>query len=174
MKKILSCSLLIAGANLFFVKQALAVCPVCTIAIGTGVGFSRWLKIDDTITGLWIGGFIVSLIIWTKGWFDKKNIHFKTRAAIIITAYYLLIIAPLFFTGILGNTKNNVLCFCHFYLDKLLLGIIIGSFAFWLSINLYSYLKEKNNGRSYFPFQKVIMPILSLIILSVIFYYLTI
>ncbi|MBI4652805.1 hypothetical protein HY750_00940 [Candidatus Kuenenbacteria bacterium] len=167
------CAFLIVAISLLFAKQALAVCPVCVIAVGAGVGLSRWLGIDDTITGLWIGGLIISLIIWTEKWFDKKNIKFKAKIAIITLVYYLLIIVPLFFTGILGNPKNKILCFCHFYLDKLLLGIIVGSFTLWFSINLYSYLKEKNNGRSYFPFQKVVMPILLLIILSIIFYYLT-
>ena len=171
MKKIFCCIFLII-ITLLFTQQALAVCPVCTVVVGAGVGFSRWLGIDDVIIGLWIGGLIVSLIIWTESWFDRKNIKFKARAIITILIYYLLIIIPLFFTGILGNPKNSILCFCNFYLDKLLLGIIVGSFAFWFSASWYVYLKEKNNGRSYFSFQKVVMPILLLIILSIIFYYL--
>lgn len=159
--------------SLFFAKQALAVCPVCTIAVSAGVGLSRWLGIDDIISGLWIGGLIVSLIIWTESWFDKKNIQFKARIVATTLAYYLLTIIPLYFTGLLGAKQNSLLCFCNFYLDKLLLGIIVGSCVFLLSANLYSYLKEKNNGRAYFPFQKVIMPILLLIILSIVFYFLT-
>ncbi len=164
---------LVAIIGFLFAKQTLAVCPVCTIAVSAGVGLSRWLGIDDIISGLWIGGLIVSLIIWTESWFDKKNIKFKARIIITTLAYYLLTIVPLFFTGLLGNTQNSLFCFCNFYLDKLLLGIIVGSFAFLFSANLYSYLKEKNNGRAYFPFQKVIMPILLLIILSIVFYFLT-
>ncbi len=42
---------LFLGAN-----SAQAICPICTIAVGAGVGFSRYLGIDDTIAGLWIGG----------------------------------------------------------------------------------------------------------------------
>ena len=51
----------IIAVGLLFAKKALAVCPICTVAAATGIGFSRWLGIDDTITGLWIGGLTVSL-----------------------------------------------------------------------------------------------------------------
>ena len=67
----------IIAVGLLFAKKALAVCPICTVAAATGIGFSRWLGIDDTITGLWIGGLTVSLITWTIDWLGKKNIRFK-------------------------------------------------------------------------------------------------
>jgi hypothetical protein len=158
------------GLSLVFAEKALAVCPICTVAVGVGVGLSRWLGIDDSITGLWIGGLTVSMITWTISWFDKKNIRFKGRTIATILGYYLLIIVPLFYSGIIMNPLQT-LCACG--LDKLLLGIIIGSFGFWFGASWYYYLKEKNQGRAYFPFQKVVMPISPLIILSIIFYFLT-
>ncbi|PKL71993.1 hypothetical protein CVV26_03340 [Candidatus Kuenenbacteria bacterium HGW-Kuenenbacteria-1] len=157
--------------SLLFTQKALAVCPICTITVAGGVGFSRWLGIDDMITGLWVGGLIVSLIIWTEDWFNKKNIQFKMRVVVVILGYYLFTIIPLYFTGILGNHQNSLLCFCNFHIDKLLLGIIVGSFGFWFGASLYNSLKEKNNNRAYFPYQKVVMPILLLLVLSVIFYF---
>lgn len=161
-------SLLIAG--FLFTGKVLAVCPLCTVAVGAGVGFSRWLGIDDTITGLWIGGLLVSLIIWTEAWFSKKNIRFKGRTILTILAYYALVVIPLYYSGIIGHPLN-ALCFCH--LDKILFGIIVGSVAFWCGASWYSYLKEKNKGHAYFPFQKVLMPTLPLIILSILYYFLT-
>jgi len=158
------------GLSLVFAEKALAVCPICTVAVGVGVGLSRWLGIDDSITGLWIGGLTVSMITWTISWFDKKNIRFKGRTIATILGYYLLIIVPFFYSGIIMNPLQT-LCACG--LDKLLLGIIIGSFGFWFGASWYYYLKEKNQGRAYFPFQKVVMPISPLIILSIIFYFLT-
>ncbi len=53
------------------------------MAVAAGIGLSRWLGIDDTITGLWIGGLIISLAIWTINWIIKKNIYFKGRKIII-------------------------------------------------------------------------------------------
>lgn len=150
-----------------FAKEALAICPICTIAVGAGVGLCRWCGISDTITGLWIGGFIVSMITWTENWLEKKNIRFKGRIFVNILGYYILIIIPLYYYGIIGNPLN-ALCVCG--LDKLLFGIIVGSVAFWFGASWYAYLKERNNGHAYFPFQKVVMPIAPLIILSIIFY----
>lgn len=171
MKKAFIFLLSILGINLLLAKQALAVCPICTIAVGAGVGFSRWIGIDDSITGLWIGGLTVSMITWTISWFDKKNIHFKGRTAITTISYYLLIVVPLYFMGLIGNPLNTV-CACGF-LDKLLIGIIVGSIAFWFGATWYFQLKEKNGGHAYFPFQKVVMPISPLIIMSLLFYFLT-
>ena len=170
MKNLSICFIATFASSLIFAKKALAVCPICTIAVGTGVGLSRWLGIDDAITGLWIGGLIVSMIIWTESWLEKKNIRFKGRIFANIFAYYALIIIPLYYSGIISNPLNT-LCACG--LDKLLFGIIAGSLAFWFGASWYFYLKEKNNGHAYFPFQKVVMPVLPLIILSVIYYFLT-
>lgn len=170
MKKIFNFALSIFGLCLMFAKQALAVCPVCTIAVGAGVGFSRWIGIDDSITGLWIGGLTVSIVIWTISWFDKKNIRFRGRGVLIILGCYLLIVVPLYFMGMIGD-PINALCAC--FLDKLSIGILVGSLAFWFGASWYYYLKEKNGGHAYFPFQKVVMPVSPLIIMSIIFYFLT-
>lgn len=170
MKKLILFSLSIFGLNLILAKQALAVCPICTIAVGAGIGLSRWLGIDDSITGLWIGGLTVSIIIWTLSWLDKKNIRFRGRTAVVIAAYYLLIVAPLYFMDLTGNPLNAAYA-CG--LDKLLLGIAVGSVAFWFGAEWYYHAKEKNGGHSYFPFQKVVMPVSPLIIMSIAFYFLT-
>jgi hypothetical protein len=173
MKKLPFYLLAILGLSLVFAEKASAVCPICTIVVGAGVGLSRWLGIDDTITGLWVGGLTVSLILWTIDWLSKKNIRFKGIKIITILGYYLLIVVPLYFAGFLGNPQNSLLCFCGFHFDKLILGIIVGSFGFWFGASWYYYLKEKNKGRAYFPFQKVVMPVAPLIILTIIFYFLT-
>jgi len=97
------------------------------------------------------------------------RIHFKGRNIVTIAGYYLLIVLPLYFVGIIGNPSNAL----HNYgIDKLLLGIITGSIAFYFGAVWYYYLKQKNNGHAYFPFQKVVVPVSPLIILSIIFYFL--
>lgn len=157
MKKISIYILFVFAISFLFTQKALAVCPICTIAVGAGVGLFRWLGIDDAITGLWVGGLIVSMITWTESWLEKKNIRFKGIIFANIFAYYALIIISFFFySGIIGNPLNT-LCACG--LDRLLFGIIAGSLAFWFGASWYFHLKEKNNGHAYFPFQKVVMPI---------------
>jgi hypothetical protein len=164
-------------SNLFFVlfialfifpERAFAICPVCTIAVGAGVGLSRYFGVDDTITGLWIGALTVSMIMWTINWLNKKNIKFIGRKIITTIFYYALIVIPLFYTGIMGHVLNKM-----WGIDKLLIGIMFGSFFFFIFGLGYQYLKKKNNNKAYFPFQKVVMPVAPLIILTIIFYFLT-
>ncbi|MCX6759904.1 MAG: hypothetical protein NTW46_00990 [Candidatus Nealsonbacteria bacterium] len=152
--------------SIFFAKSALAVCPVCVVAVSTGVGLCRWLGIDDAISGLWIGGLIVSMIFWTLDWLKKKNINFAYPTIAVSVAYYVLVILPLYFAGIMGHPLNKVLG-----IDKILFGVICGSIIFLLSVWLHNYLKTKNQGKSYFPYQKVVIPVALLLALSVFFYY---
>lgn len=150
----------------FSARTALAVCPVCTVAVFAGVGFSRWLGIDDTITGIWIGGLIVSAIIWTISWFNKKNIHFKGRKILTAAFYYLIVIWPLYHYDFIGHPSNKL---CGY--DKLMMGIVTGSVAFIGGVLLNEYLKKKNGDKVYFPFQKVVIPVGILVVLSTAFYF---
>ena len=156
---------LILITSLLVAFPANAVCPVCTVAVGVGLGFSRWLGIDDLISGVWIGGLIVSLIIWSLNWLNKKQIKFKLSWLAISILFYGLTIIPLYFSGIIGHPLNK------FYgIDKILFGAIFGSLVFLLSFWLHNFLKKKNQGKVFFPFQKVALPILFLVIASLIFY----
>ena len=167
MKKIIILFALILTIFIPSVK-VYAICPVCTVAVGAGVGLARWLGIDDTITGLWIGGLIVSLIMWTINYLDKKKIKFFARNIVVIVAYYALTVIPIYFIKTIWHPQNTI-----GGINKLLLGIIVGSILFYLGAIWYYYLKKKNNGHAYFPFQKVVMPVAPLIIMSIIFYFLT-
>ncbi|MCL5260413.1 MAG: hypothetical protein M1561_01840 [Gammaproteobacteria bacterium] len=145
-----------------------AVCPVCTFAVGAGIGLTQWLGIDDTITGIWTGGLTVSVIIWTISWLDKKNYNFAGRNVLVWFFYYFFTFAPLYFTNIFGHALNK-----FWGVDKLVLGIALGSIVFFIGAKSYEIMKKHHDNKAYFPFQKVVMPIAPLIILSVVFYYLT-
>lgn len=152
----------------FCAHTAYAICPLCTIAVGAGVGLSRWLGVDDTISGLWIGGLTVSMILWTIFWLDEKKVRFFGRKPLIVLVYYALVLAPFYSTDIIGHPLNTLWGY-----DKLLLGITLGSIVFFLGSIWYLILKKRNNGHAYFPFQKVVMPVSPLIILTIIFYFIT-
>ncbi|MFA5742386.1 MAG: hypothetical protein WCX77_03685 [Candidatus Paceibacterota bacterium] len=157
-------------AGLLFAEQALAVCPLCTLAVGTGLGLSRWLGIDDTISGLWIGGLLLSLTLWTINWLAGKNIKFRFMGTVVGALYFGMTIGSLFFSRIVGD-PIAFLCSC--FKDKLIIGIIVGTAAFYFGATLYEYLKGKNGGKAHFPFEKMAMPIAPLVILSIVFYFLT-
>jgi hypothetical protein len=164
-KKSLIYLILLISFSLSFAAKIQAVCPICTIAVGAGVGLCRYLGINDAISGTWIGGLIISLIAWTIDWLNKKNIRFLFRKILVAIFYYAIIIIPLYSWNIMGHPQNKL-----FGIDKLLVGIIAGSIVFILSILFNDFLKRKNQGKAYFPFQKVVIPFLFLFITSLIFW----
>lgn len=159
--------LILSILSLTAVKIASAVCPVCTVAVGAGVGLAEYLGIDDTITGLWIGALTVSLSMWTINWFAKKDKTQKWIPGTTYLGYYLLVVAPLFFMKSVFHPFNTL-----WGINKLILGIILGSLIFYSCSKLYEYMKNKN-GKAHFPFEKVAIPVLSLSIISFIFYIIT-
>ena len=152
----------------FFAYSAQAVCPVCVVAVSACVGLSQYLGIDDTISGLWIGGLLLSVTIWTIDWLKRKNVRFYGRKILTVAFFYIFTIGPLYKSEMIGHPSNMLWGF-----DKLLLGIILGSIAFLLAVFLNECLKKRNGDKVFFPFQKVVMPIVILGILSGVFYSLT-
>lgn len=150
---------------LFLAKTVYAVCPFCIVAVGAGVGLSRWLGVDDTITGVWIGGLTLSIALWTIDWLKRKNFNFPGRKILVILIYYVLVYVSLVWTNIIGHPLNKLWGY-----DKLLLGIVVGSIFFLIGNAYYISMKKKNNDHAYFPFQKVVMPVSALILASILFY----
>lgn len=149
---------------LIYLQSSFAICPICTVAVGAGIGLAEWFGVDDVISGIWIGGFTISLIIWTTRWLRGKGFNPMWVFPASFIVYYGLTLFSL--RNFIGHDLNKLWGF-----DKLLLGITVGSIVFFASVFLYGYMKKKNNGHAYFPLQKVVMSVAPLIILSVIFYF---
>lgn len=154
----------IFSANFAFAQP---VCPVCVVAIGAGLGFSRWLGVDDLITSVWIGAGLLTLTIWTLHWLYKKNWNFRFSGIVAFVFYYVLTFVPLYWVGIVGHPLNTI-----FGIDKILFGTIVGTIVLAAGLYLNNFLKIKNNGKQFFNYQKVVVPILALILISIIFYFL--
>ena len=170
----ISVALLLLLTPLIFAAKTYAICPLCTIAVGAGVGVSRSLGIDDVIVGLWIGGLLVSSSMWMYEWLKTRKIVKKGTEkwwVIGITAVmYALVLIPLKLSGIIGHPLNTMLG-----LDKVLFGVLVGSVVFFASGRLHFYLKSMNKEKVYFPYQKVVIPVgalwLTTILLYLIVYY---
>lgn len=144
------------------------MCQVCTIGVVAGLGLSRWFGVDDTIFGLWVGGLLVSVTGWTVNWLKTKKINFKGMIIVTAIVYYASVIIPLYWKEIIGHPLNKL-----WGIDKFIIGIAFGSVIFAIAVLLYEVMKKKNGGHAHFPFEKVAIPISSLIILSAIFYFIT-
>ncbi|MCX6721768.1 MAG: hypothetical protein NTY04_01055 [Candidatus Staskawiczbacteria bacterium] len=151
--------------GIFWANLASAICPLCVVAIGAGLGLSEWLGVDDVVSSIWIGAILVAMILWTIAEMRKKNWSFVFDTVIISLAYYLLTFIPLYYSGILGHPLNKI-----WGIDKIVFGTIIGTVVslagHWLNI----HLKNKNNGKVFFPYQKVVVPVVILLIISIIFF----
>ncbi|MDD5639656.1 MAG: hypothetical protein PHR47_02520 [Candidatus Pacebacteria bacterium] len=163
--------------GLLFTKTAFAICQVCTVAVVAGSYIARQYGIDDTITGLWVGALTLIAYQWSIEWIEKmlkrKNKKLKKRAKIILEVitfclFYAFVIWPLHSLEVVGLTNNQI-----FGIDKILFGIIVGTAVFFSAQKWYEEIKANNNGKAFFPFQKVVMPVGSLVLLSLVFYYLT-
>jgi len=150
----------------FFSTTALAhaFCPVCTVAVGAGLGLSRYLKIDDLISGVWIGAVLMSTSLWFAGYLKKKK--FNTLFAPLFALFlYATTFVPLKFYNVIGHADNSI-----YGIDKLIIGTIIGTIAFPLAA--FTHLKlKKINGKSYFPLQSVAIPVITLVIISLIIFF---
>ena len=162
-KKLLFSILALLG--FFWASTVKAICPLCVVAVGAGLGLSRWLGIDDVVSSVWIGALMVALIGWTIIEMRKHNKKFPYDVAIISVAYYALTFIPLYYAHIIGHPLNKI-----FGIDKIVFGTALGTVVFLLSYWLHNYLKKKNNGKSFFPYQKVILPLVALILTSLIFF----
>jgi hypothetical protein len=148
-----------------FVNPAKAFCPVCTVAVGAGLGISKVLGIDDVISGVWIGGLTLSMSLWTINFLDGRKIRFLFRKPLILFLMYALVIVPLQWANLIGIPYNTL-----WGVDKIILGTIIGSAGFALAMVFNNILLKSNNGKVFFPFQKVAVPLLTLNIINLIFY----
>lgn len=154
--------------SLFAPSAAYAMCPVCTVAVGAGIGLSRWLGVDDTITGLWVGAIIISVSMWTINWLEGRKIKFFARDLLVYLIYVLTIFVPLYWKDIIGHPLNRL-----WGIDKLALGMAIGAVVFYLTAGTYLMMKKRNNNRAHFPFQKIAMTVGVLALLSGVFYFIT-
>ena len=146
-----------------FASYAKAVCPVCIVAVSAGLGLSRWFGVDDVVSSVWIGALLASVSIWTIIWLDKKGWGFKYQKIIISGAYYVIVLVPLYYYGIIGHPLNKI-----FGIDKIIFGSALGTAVFLVGVWLHNYLKQKNNGKSFFSYQKVVIPVGALLLTSLI------
>jgi hypothetical protein len=141
------------------------VCPICTVAVGASLGILRAFGVDDIITGLWFGALIVSSIAWMINWMNKKKIHFVFRKIVIIMLFYILFIGPLYWFGYMKSAPEL------YGYSRLMIGVVIGSIIFILGVFADKYLRKINEDKQIVIFQKVIIPLIFLIVASVILYF---
>lgn len=148
------------------VSKVYAICPVCTIAAGAGLGISRYLGIDDAIIGIWLGGLILSGGMWASSVLKDRHIKLPYLAVWMVLLFYLFTIIPLYFTNMIGIPGNT-----QFGIDKVIFGIGVGSICFLFGALADIVLRAMNDCKVNFYYQKVILPISFLLIATGVVYF---
>ena len=145
-----------------------AVCPVCAIAVSTGVGLTQYLGVDDAVSGIWLGGMAAAVASLSSTWLYRRARFAWGYVILGVICSYLMILSPLYYNQMFGHPLNRL-----WGIDKLLLGILLGSTGMWLGYVLHVLLKHSRGNRVYFPLQKVVLPLTILLGLSGYFYWIT-
>ena len=145
-----------------------AFCPICTIAVGGTLVLMEKFGVDNTLSGIWIGAFMLSMIFWTIDWLKEKKFFTPTIGILVYLFYYGSVMIPLWMTNVIGLPGKRI-----WGLDKVVVGMAFGTVFFCSGIWLAEQIKKRNNNKVYFPFQKIVISLVPLIILTVIFYFAT-
>lgn len=179
MNKILLLAFALIPTLIILSQSVLAHCPLCTAAAGVGIGAARWLGVDDSIVGLFLGAFIISMGLWFNNILKKRKVNLPFQGFLTVFASFLLTIIPLYLAGVIGNLEIvkslpelSMLGLGVFGIDKLLFGTLAGIIFVGLSFSFSDYIK-KINGRVLFPYQGILFMIAALFILSGVFWAIT-
>ena len=156
---------LLFGAMYAMSGVANPACAVCTVAIGAGLDVARRFGVVDSVVGLWAGAMLALLGYWTLKFMDKRKWHFFGRDVLVM----LLSIAMIGFVY-LGVVDYNPVSVCGvLVMDPVLFGTVCGALIFILTSKFYQWLKKKNGGHAHFPFEKVVLPVAVLALVSWLF-----
>lgn len=144
---------------------ASAVCPVCTVAIGAGLTFLEVWGVDLVLAGIWAGAMTLAMVFWTAKFMNRKGVKNGLWYLLDFLIWYgflaCVYLLPEFRFGGNGNTLWGI--------DKLLLGIIVGTIVLYAAEKWNAKLLRGNGGKSLFPFQKVLIPFGALALITAVF-----
>lgn len=140
-------------------------CAVCTVAVGASLEIARRYGVDDAVVGVWAGAMLALLGYWLILWFEKKGWNFPLRNLLLMAVS----IGSIGFMYV--EMPYNPKIIGIFYMDSLLFATLLGAATFIYVSKFYQWMKARNGGHAHFPFEKVVLPVLALALLSVYFNY---
>ncbi len=136
-------------------------CAVCTVAVGASLMIARRLGIDDCVVGVWSGAMMAIIGYWMIRFCDKRRWHFPLRDPILMT----LSVASIGFIY-MGEMPYAPSIIGFLYIDSFLLANIIGAGVFIVGMRFYEWMKARNGGHAHFPFEKVVVPVAAVALMS--------
>jgi hypothetical protein len=144
-----------------FIHPVYAQCPVCVVTVGGGLFIAKKLGIDDLLVSIWLSGLNTAFAFWFSSMMKNrilKNGYGWAASFFVLTLGYLAMSGQ---TGHPGNTFLGI--------DKTVFGMTLGFAVSLLAIGTERFLRSKNKGKVFFPYQKVIVPLIYLVFTSGLF-----
>ncbi len=155
------------SALLYGVKAlANPACPVCMVTVGASLYIAEKSGLDKCVIGVWSGALLAIFGYFLIRWFNKKGWNFAGRDFVLMAAS----IGSIGFMY-LGQLAYNPIIIGFLYIDSFLFSNIVGALTFIAGIHFYEWMKKKNNNHAHFPFEKVVVPVLFVGIISALFYF---
>jgi hypothetical protein len=146
-----------------FSRPVSANCPVCIVTVGGGLLIAEKLGIDPLLVSIWISGLNTALAFYFASFIKRKPFNHPYLWS------FLFFITTVFY---LWYTEQAFLGINFWGIDKSLFGLSLGLLTFFLSRMADSYLRFTHQGHVAFPYQKVILPFIFLLIVTLWFKFL--
>jgi hypothetical protein len=145
----------------FFIPEAHANCPICIVTVGAGLLIAEKLHIDDLLVSIWISGLNTAIAFWMATRFKKRPF---TSGIFWAVSFFVVTIAYLWYTRQIGAAFNVM-----WGTDKIIIGMTAGLTAFLAAMRADKLLRARNGGKVHVPYQKVLMPAVALVVMTIIF-----
>lgn len=146
-----------ASYFLFFTTVQ-AQCPVCVVTVGGGMLLAQKLGIDDFLASLWLSALTTSIAYWLA---TKATLKFFQNPYFVSLLLYLTVLIYFKITDQIGTPSNTLLG-----IDKLVFGTTVGLLTMFFANWFYPYIKAKNGNKTPFPYAKVAIPLVSLLLVT--------
>jgi hypothetical protein len=136
-----------------------AHCPLCVAGAGIGLSLARILGVDDSITGVWIAALLGASSFYFST-FTLRKIKFPFKKMVVYMSIFASTVWSFYKFNLIDLHAGDI-----FGIHKLSFGIISGGLIFYLTDLIDNYLIKKHEGM-YFPYQRVVASLGSMLYLS--------
>jgi hypothetical protein len=143
---------------MFLVKTVYAQCPVCIVTVGGGMFLAQKLGVDDFLVSLWISGLNTAISFWLAPKIKNRILGSPIVFSLLMLGFTLFYFVS---TNQTGYPTNKILG-----LDKIIFGQSLGLLIMFLGIFIDRHSRKLNDGKILFPYQKVIFPVGTLIVFT--------
>lgn len=153
---------------MIFIPSVSASCPACIVTVGGGLLIAKKLGIDDLLVSIWLSGLNTAIAFLIASTIKPRQQRGKLQSwnnpIIWSTGFYFLTLIYLWYSKQISHPGNK-----FWGIDKVFLGMTIGFIIFLLAVFVDDRIREKNKGKVLFNYQKVLIPLLSLITITIVF-----